>query len=155
MDTLPQHEEKHDTHRVLARFSGFVLLIPCLLLSSFAELPGPVPPQTDPTPTRAPVPPADPVKMAERIAVLDMDQAMVATNHIRPVGLAMLDIKGHTPLMWAATHGHTELVEELLDAGADVHAKNWWGQTALSMAIYHCHRETVNVLIEHNADISS
>ncbi len=37
-----------------------------------------------------------------------------------------------TPLLWAAQHGHTDVVKLLLDRGADVNAKDTLGQTALS-----------------------
>lgn len=42
---------------------------------------------------------------------------------------------GRTPLLWAATNGHYDLVEMLLEKGASVFAVNNRGRTALHLAI--------------------
>ncbi|MBF0189271.1 MAG: ankyrin repeat domain-containing protein, partial [Magnetococcales bacterium] len=74
---------------------------------------------------------------------------------ILPAKNSAPDLRGRTPLMLAAASGKQERVRQLLNAGADVHARDWWGRTALLIAISEGHREIVTLLIEHNADIST
>jgi cytohesin len=45
------------------------------------------------------------------------------------------NIRGRTPLYWAAWTGEMEIAELLIDAGADVNAKNDEGRTPLDLAI--------------------
>lgn len=52
----------------------------------------------------------------------------------------------------AAEKGHPEIVELLLDAGADVHARK---DTALRMAVENGHTETVKLLINRGANIKA
>ena len=52
------------------------------------------------------------------------------------ISLWMKDnIRGRTPLYWAAWTGEMEIAELLIDAGADVNAKNDEGRTPLDLAI--------------------
>ena len=51
-----------------------------------------------------------------------------------PILVFAKDEDGWTPLHWAARWGHTEVAQALLEAGADVNAKNELGQTPLDMA---------------------
>jgi ankyrin repeat protein len=60
-----------------------------------------------------------------------------------------------TPLWWAATNGHLEVVRELLTLGADPNAQNIYGETALHRAAYADHREVVKELINHKANINT
>ncbi len=39
------------------------------------------------------------------------------------------DIDGYTALMWAASHGHADIVDMLLEAGADPSLRNRHGET--------------------------
>jgi ankyrin repeat protein len=59
------------------------------------------------------------------------------------------DENGMTPLHYAARVGHAEMAKVLLDAGADVNAKDKSDMTALQMA---ANKETVEVLLAHKAD---
>ena len=53
---------------------------------------------------------------------------------------------GGTPLHYAATHGHKEIVELLIAKGANVNAKNKYGTTPLDMAN---DREIADLLRKH------
>lgn len=46
-------------------------------------------------------------------------------------------VEGRTPLMVAAEHGYTDMVQLLLERGADANAKNEAGQTAGEIALDH------------------
>lgn len=58
---------------------------------------------------------------------------------------------GSTPLNQAALWGQLTLVQNLLDAGADVEQTNSDGNTALHVAAFMCHQEVVQLLLEHGA----
>ena len=44
-------------------------------------------------------------------------------------------ISGRTPLLVALMNGHWDTAKLLIDAGADVNAWDWWGQTPLYVAV--------------------
>ena len=59
------------------------------------------------------------------------------------------DVYGWTPLSRAAYHGHKEIVELLIAAGADVNAKSGRYGTPLDEAIRRKHLETADLLRKH------
>jgi ankyrin repeat protein len=59
---------------------------------------------------------------------------------------------GSTALLIASYKGHTKIVEMLLAAGADVHAKDKWGFTAL---IKPSESEIVEMLLAAGADVNA
>tara|TARA_R110002051_G_scaffold63132_5_gene114970 strand:- start:95845 stop:97674 length:1830 start_codon:yes stop_codon:yes gene_type:complete len=61
---------------------------------------------------------------------------------------------GRLPLNWAAINGHMEIVQLLLDNGADINAQNGSGFTAIHHAVENKQKETVVLLIKAKADIS-
>ncbi|KAJ3498372.1 hypothetical protein NLG97_g1171 [Lecanicillium saksenae] len=63
------------------------------------------------------------------------------------------DNYGRTPLFWAATQGHKDMVELLLDHGAQVNSKDRSNLTALHIAITAGHQDIVSVLIDRSASI--
>ena len=60
-------------------------------------------------------------------------------------------IVGTRALIVAAAHGHTDTVQALLDAGADVNAEDFTGWTALHAAAFNGDPEIVQLLLEHGA----
>jgi ankyrin repeat protein len=60
-------------------------------------------------------------------------------------------IVGTRALMVAASHGNMDTVRALLDAGADVNAKDFTGWTALHAAAFNGDPEIVQLLLEHGA----
>jgi NAD(P)-dependent dehydrogenase (short-subunit alcohol dehydrogenase family) len=61
---------------------------------------------------------------------------------------------GSTPLIIAATFGHTDVARALIDAGADLDAQNNEGSTALLTAAFLCREDIVEALLAHGADRS-
>jgi ankyrin repeat protein len=63
-----------------------------------------------------------------------------------------------TPLHWAAWKGHPEVVELLLDAGADIQAHNenhHWGTTPLHAAAHGNQKTAAEALIRRGADVNA
>ncbi|MFV0269106.1 MAG: ankyrin repeat domain-containing protein [Draconibacterium sp.] len=61
---------------------------------------------------------------------------------------------GSSPLMTAALFGRTEIVQKLLDAGADINHQNNDGSTALHTAAFFCHPEITKRLLAASTDRS-
>jgi len=62
------------------------------------------------------------------------------------------DKDGNTPLMWVvASDGSEELMEALIDHGADINAQNFVGETALYLASSRGLLEKVELLLENGA----
>jgi ankyrin repeat protein len=59
---------------------------------------------------------------------------------------------GSTPMMEAASVGHTEILTLLLDAGADVESRNYEGQTALMAVARTGNLDAARPLLEAGAD---
>eukprot|EP00796_Vickermania_ingenoplastis_P008578 gene8578-6018_t len=57
-----------------------------------------------------------------------------------------VDQQGRTPLIWASREGHTNVVEYLIRAGADVFHQDLDGMTALRYAATRAHPETARTL---------
>jgi ankyrin repeat protein len=64
------------------------------------------------------------------------------------------DRKGQTALMWAAADGHSEVVQALLQAGADPRARLKSGFTPLLFAAREGRAEAVEVLLKAGADVA-
>jgi ankyrin repeat protein len=68
------------------------------------------------------------------------------------------DKDGSTPLHCAAWNGHEQVVALLLDAGADINARNQndhWGTTPLHAAAHGNQAKVVRVLIDRGADLKA
>src|SRR5438309_2000130 len=62
--------------------------------------------------------------------------------------------RGQTALMWAAAEGNTATVEELVEHGADLHAKTKGGLTPLLFAVREGRIDTVKALLKAGADVN-
>ncbi|MDT8364194.1 MAG: ankyrin repeat domain-containing protein [Nitrosomonas sp.] len=62
---------------------------------------------------------------------------------------------GWSPLIYAATNGHHEIVAFLLDSGAHINATTDNGTTALMMAVRGNHYDTVKLLLTRGANLQA
>src|SRR5690606_26377032 len=85
-------------------------------------------------------------------AVYQQDVAMVRALLDAGAAPSAQNLFGSTPLMEAATVGHTAIIEMLLDAGADVESSNYESQTALMAVARTGNVEAAGLLLEHGAD---
>ena len=76
----------------------------------------------------------------------------VVEQHIRAGTDLNEDFGGSTPLILAAIFGQKEVAATLIDAGANLDAKNNEGGTALHQACFFCRPEIVKVLLNTGAD---
>ncbi len=58
-----------------------------------------------------------------------------------------------TPLHWAAQHGHVEVVQTLIDNGADVNAQDVFGRTPLHLAVGH--PRIITLLLDAGANVDA
>ncbi|MCJ1268483.1 hypothetical protein MMC22_008371 [Lobaria immixta] len=63
------------------------------------------------------------------------------------------DNYGRTPLFWAATRGHRDVVEFLLDHGARINSKDRSNLTALHIAVTGEYQDVVSLLLDRSARI--
>ncbi|MEE9443504.1 MAG: ankyrin repeat domain-containing protein [candidate division Zixibacteria bacterium] len=60
---------------------------------------------------------------------------------------------GNTPLHFAASEGHTEVIEYMIEKGADVDTKSYFGITPLHVAAQNGQQKVIELLIKKGADI--
>ena len=86
-----------------------------------------------------------PLMMAAFKGLLDISQKLIARD-------ADVNKTGWTPLHYAATHGHLEIIKLLLDKHAYIDAESPNGSTPLMMAAHYGTPEAVKLLLEAGAD---
>ena len=75
-----------------------------------------------------------------------------------PADIDARDEDGWTPLIWASGGRYFKdgsVLRLLLERGADINARNRFGQTSLHRASYSGSLETVRLLLEHGADVGA
>ncbi|MFP3959317.1 MAG: ankyrin repeat domain-containing protein [Spirochaetaceae bacterium] len=72
---------------------------------------------------------------------------------LMPVAVAKPQERARTPLHWAARRGHEQVVELLLERGANVDAQDALGRTPLHVAVGH--PAVVRLLLENGAAVDS
>jgi ankyrin repeat protein len=77
-----------------------------------------------------------------------------AADALRQGADANYVFKGWPPLFWAAQEGHVEIVDLLLDAGANVNFTDPSGFTPLEQAVGESHLNVVERLLLRGADVS-
>lgn len=88
---------------------------------------------------------------AARVGALGPVKALLARG--AKVG-AKDDRRGQDALMWAAAEGHAKVAQELIRAGADIHAHLASGFTPLLFAAREGRSDVVRVLLEWGADVN-
>lgn len=67
---------------------------------------------------------------------------------------AKIDFPGWPPLAYAAFNNHPQVVEYLIEKGANINARTETGATALFLAARYGHTDVVKLLLKHHADPS-
>jgi ankyrin repeat protein len=98
---------------------------------------------------------------SELLNACECGDIITATELLRPTsGLDVNEARtanGKTPLMLAAENGHIELVNRLLNHGADVRLKDVFGWTALFYAVsgMYAHLELIQLLLQAGSNINA
>jgi ankyrin repeat protein len=66
----------------------------------------------------------------------------------------LVDSSGYTALHQAATYGYSEVIQVLIDAGADVNAKTKYGSTPATIAVSYAYDEVARRLIQAGASVT-
>jgi hypothetical protein len=74
---------------------------------------------------------------------------------IRNINVNVKSVHGATPLHYAASNGHIEIVRLLLQNGAEVNVRNNRGNTPLHSAAYQGHIDILHLLVENGANLEA
>jgi ankyrin repeat protein len=100
--------------------------------------------------------PADDLSRQFLAALFVGDTARVAALLARNPQLATtLDGRGDQPIHHAARNGDTDIIQLLIQRGANVNARNSRGHTVLYCAGGHGHLQSLHLLLNHGADASA
>jgi len=75
-------------------------------------------------------------------------QVLLATN---AVDVNVRSISGRTPLFWAAAQGHSEVVQLLLDYGAEQNYTDKDGRSPIHVAQFYHQANVIDILTKHDA----
>jgi ankyrin repeat protein len=79
------------------------------------------------------------------------DDTAAVDRLIKSAGVNIKDNRGNTPLMYATAVGSEAMMRRLIDAGAEVNARNEFDDTALLWCGGNLNR--IKLLVEHGADV--
>ena len=82
------------------------------------------------------------------------DFMKIVSSFLEVVDIDEQNSKGLTALMLATIEGHTEIVDILIEAGADLNIQEEYGDTALMKAIYKKNIDIAEMLIDSGADLN-
>jgi len=85
---------------------------------------------------------------AARDGDLDTVKELIKTTSVD----GYVDSANWTPLLWAALYGYKDIVQLLLENGANIDHQNNDGQTALNLAAMRRHRDVVQLLLDRRAN---
>ena len=88
-----------------------------------------------------------------RLSSFNNEDVRIAIANLLREGVS--PVAKNTALRIASKEGHVELVEMLLNNGANVNAKNSYGVTALHIASREGHTDIVAMLLEKGADVNA
>src|SRR4051812_16195004 len=89
----------------------------------------------------------------EFYSAIRRDDVAAVDKLIKSAGVNVKDSRGGTPLMYATAVGSEAMMRRLIDAGADVNAKNSFDATALLWCGGSLAR--VKILVDHGADVNA
>ncbi len=129
---------------------GTALMVVLIIGAAFSSIPGTAQTKTN-------------VDLNEQPSCARSLQAAVVANDLESVKILLAEgadvdekeaASGSTPLITAALFGNADIAKVLIDAGANINAKNNDGSTALHTAAFLCHPEVLKLLLAHGADKS-
>ncbi len=90
-----------------------------------------------------------------RLALSEATQAWMLAHRYDSANLNYQGDNGHTALIQATKEGNIEVVQELLNAGADINIRNYDGNNALWFACFGNHLDLVTLLLESQINIDN
>ncbi len=98
--------------------------------------------------------PINPEKQKAFFEALIKGNLSMVKSLIDSVDVNAPEASGLTPLIYASYQGYTDIVKELINAGADVNYVTQKGAFALFVAAFNGHRDVTKLLLEAKADLN-